>query len=101
VQTSAPQTPLQGGSGAVKKSTYRPGKGENPLEKTFTYKILDALVNTYAGAKIDDRRDEKNGFLWVYSGSKRSEDNQKLDEWLQKNGFIYDNKLSGWYYPFD
>jgi putative nucleotidyltransferase with HDIG domain len=84
-----------------KKSTYRPGRGEDPLQKTFTYKVLDALVNTYAGAKIDDRRDEKNGFLWVYSGSKRSEDNQKLDDWLTKNGFIYDNKLSGWYYPFD
>ena len=29
------------------------------------------------------------------------DDNQKLDDWLNKNGFIYDNKLSGWYYPFD
>ena len=93
--------PTQASQGAEKKSTYRPGRGEDPLQKAFTYKILDALVNTYAGAKIDDRRDEKNGFLWVYSGSKRSEDNQKLDEWLAKNGFIYDNKLSGWYYPFD
>ncbi len=84
-----------------KKSSYRPGRGQDPLKKTFTYTILNALVNTYAGTKIDDRRDEKNGFLWVYSGSKRSEDNQKLDDWLKKNGFIYDNKLSGWYYPFD
>lgn len=89
------------GTPSQKKSTYRPGRGEDPLRKSFTYKILDALVNTYSGAKIDDKRDEKNGFLWVYSGSKRSEDNQKLDDWLQKNGFIYDSKLSGWYYPFD
>ena len=94
-------TPHPTAAGTEKKSTYRPGRGENPLQKAFTYKVLDALVNTYSGAKIDDRRDEKNGFLWVYSGSKRSEDNQKLDEWLTKNGFIYDNKLSGWYYPFD
>ncbi len=93
--------PAPADEGQAKKSNYRPGRGEDPLQKTFTFKILTALVNTYAGAKIDDRRDEKNGFLWVYSGSKRSEDNQKLDDWLTKNGFIYDAKLSGWYYPFD
>jgi len=67
----------------------------------FTFKVLSALINTYSGAKIDDRRDEKSGFLWVYSGSRRSDENQKLDDWLKKNGFIYDGKLSGWYYPFD
>ena len=95
---NAPQAPQ---IAPVKKSTYRPGRGEDPAKKDFTFKILSALVNTYSGSKIDDRRDEKAGFLWVYSGSKRSDENQKLDDWLNKNGFIYDSKLSGWYYPFD
>jgi len=94
----APQTPE---TAPVKKSSYRPGRGEDPAKKDFTFKVLSALINTYSGAKIDDRRDEKSGFLWVYSGSKRSDENQKLDDWLKKNGFIYDGKLSGWYYPFD
>ena len=94
----APQAPE---TAPVKKSSYRPGRGEDPAKKDFTFKVLSALINTYSGAKIDDRRDEKSGFLWVYSGSKRSDENQKLDDWLKKNGFICDGKLSGWYYPFD
>ncbi len=98
---AALSAPNKTNEASTKPSSYRPGRGEDPAKKDFTFKILSALVNTYSGAKIDDRRDEKSGFLWVYSGSKRSDDNQKLDDWLNKNGFIYDNKLSGWYYPFD
>jgi hypothetical protein len=96
-----PSKPISLSSKELQKQNIRPGKGQETLKKLFTLKSLYAMVGKFDQARIDDKRDEEGGFLWVKTGVKKFNPNSELDQWLKNNRFLYSETESSWYFPFD
>ncbi len=63
------------------------------------YAEFQAFIKNHPNAEVKDLRDDPNGFLWVFEGMKRYNEEDKLGEWLKKKKFVWSDNEKAWYFP--
>ena len=64
-----------------------------------TYQEFSKFLKQFPNAVIKDLRDQPNGFLWVFEGMKKFNENDKLEDWLKSHKFVWSDTESAWYFP--
>ena len=64
-----------------------------------SYAEFAKMLKKYPNAVVKDLRDEPNGFLWVFEGMKRYNEDDKFSDWLKSHKFVWSDTELAWYYP--
>jgi response regulator RpfG family c-di-GMP phosphodiesterase len=102
---SYPASNAQEGDEAISQGAVTPtklpakSKVGTDLPSGPKYAEFDAFVKNHPNAEVKDLRDDPNGFLWVFEGMKRYNEEDKLGEWLKKKKFVWSDNEKGWYFP--
>ena len=64
-----------------------------------TYQELSDFLKQFPNALVKDLRDDSNGFLWVFEGLKKFNEDEKLGNWLKEQKFVWSESESAWYFP--
>ena len=77
----------------------KPSKVGSDLMSGPSYAEFARVLKNFPNAVVKDLRDDPNGFLWVFEGMKRYNEDNKLSDWLKSHKFVWSDTESAWYYP--
>ena len=77
----------------------KPSKVGSDLMSGPSYQEFAAFLKKFPNAVIKDLRDDPNGFLWVFEGMKRYNEDDQLAKWLKGHKFVWSDAESAWYFP--
>lgn len=102
-EDSSPNTPKTNHNSAQSANQATNPKSSSKVGTNLvsgpTYKEFSDFLKQFPNAAIKDLRDESNGFLWVFEGMKRYNEDDKLGNWLKSHKFVWSEAESAWYFP--